>query len=507
MTPSSPRTRGLRDALSAFGRPSVDAAPAAAESAIPAADDCSHLLYARGFLLAPEPRSLPAPHWRQTRLGRYWFAHDSRTGFALARAGGTWVAVLGRAICLETWTDDIAVIARDLIRAKQTGRTAMLDRIDRLSGRFAIFYEEDGATLAQSDAAGMRAVFYGRRDGCTYVASHAHLVADCVGEAPSSFPDPQTIRKEHNAYSFPGRHTNFARVLALTPNTELVVEKAEPRRFFPREPLAEHTVADAVDEVLPLLQRQLAMLADRDPLIVSLTGGLDSRTTLALTRPLKDRIDYFTYDSRIGEGALREDSEAAEELSRALGFRHHRIPLLYRMPPEPLAGVMDRNSRRVSAPGMPATHLQYDGCRGLHIRSNLYEIGRAFYRAKRAQPEPLTPEHMAFLLTNHKKTPESFAAGFAEFDDATGFSAAAELYDPYDLYYWEHRCGTWLNAHHTEGDVVYDTFTILNSRQVYKALLAVPLEARVAGEAFVEMIRRTWPEALDHPVNGEMIKA
>lgn len=504
MTPPSPRARGLR---SAFGRVAVDAAPAVPETAVPSAADCSDLLYARGFLLAPEPRPLPVAHWRQQALGAHWIAYDPRSSFAVARSGGTWVAVLGRAICLDEWTDDLAAIARELLRAKQAGRTAMLDRIDALSGRFAVFYEEDGSTYVQSDAAGMRAVFYGRRDGRTYVASHAHLVADCVGEAPSSFPDPQTIRKEHNAYSFPGRLTNFARVLALTPNTELAVEAAEPRRFFPREPLAERTVADVVDEVLPLLQRQLALLAEREPLIVSITGGLDSRTTLALTRPLKDRIDYFTYDSRIGEGALREDCDAAAELSQRLGFRHHRIPLLFRLPPEPLAGVMSRNCLRVSAPGMPATHREYDGCEGLHIRSNLYEIGRAFYRAKRSQPDELTPEHMAYLLTNHKKTPESFAAGFAEFTDATGFAAAAELYDPYDLYYWEHRCGTWLNAHHTEGDVAYDTFTILNSRRIYQALLAVPLEARIAGEAFVEMIRRTWPESLDFPVNGEMIKA
>ncbi|MCC3762507.1 hypothetical protein K3N28_05420 [Glycomyces sp. TRM65418] len=479
---------------------------------IPATEELGELLYARGFLLAPHRHDVPVAHWRQVRIGELWLSYDPRSACAVVRSGHSWVAVLGRVICLETWDDDVRSIATALLRAKASGRDAFLDRIDGLSGRFAVIYNEGAETYLQSDAASLRSVYFGRRDGRTYAASHAHLVADRVGTVPSAFPDPQTIRKECNAYAFPGRVTQFARVFALTPNTELAFGIAEPRRFFPREALAPRVTEDAVDEVLPLLQRQLELLASRTPLVISLTAGLDSRTTLALSRSIKDQVDYFTYDSKTGAGesgaAMRADVAAAREMSEDLGFRHHRIQSRFRIPPEPLAGIMDRNSKRISAPGLYGTHRLYEGgCRGLHIRSNLYEIARSFYRAKRTQPDRLTPEHMAYLLTSRKTTPESFAATFAEFADAVEFDRAQDLYDPLDLYYWEHRCGTWLAAHHIESDVVFDTFTIFNSRRIYKALLALPLEDRISGAAFVEMIRRTWPESLKFPVNGAIIEA
>jgi hypothetical protein len=506
------RSRAVRDLVLPAASSTRWSSEEVPESDIPESGECTELLYARGFLLAPRAHDMPVAHWRQVRIGGLWLSYDPRCAFAVVRDGRSWVALLGRVICLETWDDDVRSVAAGLLRAKARGREAMLDRIDGLSGRFTVFYSHGDETYVQSDAAALRSVFHGRRDGRTFAASHAHLVADQVGTAPSAFPDPQTIRKGHNAYGIPGRITQFARVFALTPNTELEFGTGEPRRFFPRDPLVPRTTSDAVDEVLPLLQRQLELLAERTPLVISLTAGLDSRTTLALSRSIKDRVDYFTYDSKTGQGesgeAMRADVAAAQEMAEHLGFRHHRIQSRFRIPPEPLAGIMDRNSKRISAPGLYATHRLYDGgCRGLHVRSNLYEIARSFYRAKRKQPDRLTPEHMAYLLTSRKTTPESFAAAFAEFSDAVEFDRAQELYDPLDLYYWEHRCGTWLAAHHTESDVVFDTFTIFNSRKIYKALLAVPLEDRISGAAFIEMIRRAWPETLKFPVNGEIIEA
>jgi hypothetical protein len=507
------RRRPVRDWMPPFSDDSSHCAtPSVPDADIPATGDAAELLYARGFLLAPHEHEAPVAHWRQVRLDGLWLSYDPRCAFAVARSGRSWVALLGRMIDLGTWDEDPQSIAAALLRAKASGRDALLDGIDRLSGRFAVFYEHGGETYVQSDAASMRSVFYGRRDGRTYAASHAHLVADQVGTAPSAFPDPQAIRKEHNAYALPGRLTPFARVLALTPNTELEFDAAEPRRCFPRDDLEPRTVADAVDDVLPLLQRQLELLAARSPLVVSLTGGLDSRTTLALTRSISDQVDYFTYDAEGGETeskkAMRADAAAAREIAAALGLRHHSITAPFEAPPEPLAGVMDRNSKRISAPELYAAHRQYDGgCQGLHIRSNLYEIARAFYRGKREQPDVLTAEHMAHLLTGRESTPAAFAAAFAEFIDAVDFDRAQERYDPLDLYYWEHRCGVWLAAHHIESDVAFDTFTVFNSRRILRPLLAIPLEERISGAAFVEITRRTWPEVLKFPVNGAIIEA
>lgn len=484
-------------------------APAAAEADVARHGDCADLLWARGFLLTAEEHRPPVPHWRRERLGGRWLSWDPRTPIAVARAGSAWVALLGRAIDLDTWSTDTAAIAAALLRARLGGREALLDRLESLSGRYAVFDGDGRAASVQSDAAGMRAVFYETETSAPCVASHAGLVAEHVGAGPSAFPDPELLRASRRAYALPGRATPFAGVVMLTPSTELDLVGGRVRRCFPREAREQRPVGEVADAVLPLLHGQLAALTETERLEVSLTAGLDSRTTLALTGPFAEKLEYFTYDT-VGSGGpsrlgVEHDVAVAVELAERFGLVHHRIEVKGRVPAEPLRSIMERNSPRRSHPGLAAAHRAHAPERGLHLRSNLYEIGRAFYRALREQPTVLKPGHMASLLTKRKSQGPDLREAFAEYVEATDFDRAQLLYDPLDLFYWEHRSGMWFNAHLAESDIAFDTFILVNSRLVYRLLLSAPLEDRIAGSVFLELIRRSWPEVLEVPVNGRLI--
>ncbi|MCH7231676.1 hypothetical protein L0U85_12560 [Glycomyces sp. L485] len=509
--------RSARDRLPAWSRPRPVAptdietwdAPATGESDIPACDDFADLLWARGFLLTAERHRVPVAHWRQIDLGGRCLSYDPRTPIAVARAGTAWVALLGRAIDLDGWSASGAAIAAKLLRAKLTGRGEMSRTLDMLSGRFAVFDGDEHSSFIQTDAAGMRAVFheYDKRSPCA--ASHSGLVAEHVGAGPSAFPDPTGLRRETGAYALPGTATTFEGVVMLMPNTELDCVEGRVRRVFPRGRAEHRSAGEVVDEVLPLLQGQLEVLTERERLEVSLTAGLDSRTTLALTRPFTDRLSYFTYDTVNGRGPARRrvayDVAIAAELTGRFGLDHHRIEVEGREADEPLRGIMQRNSPRRSHPALSSTHREHSSERGLHLRSNLYEIGRAFYRSRRERPKTLGPGDMVSLLTGDKSESAAMKAEFERYVRDTGFKRAQRLCDPLDLFYWEHRSGMWLNAHLTESDIAFDTFILVNSRHMYRLLLSAPLADRIAGTVFVELIRRSWPEVLDVPVNGETI--
>lgn len=508
--------RSIRDRLLAWVRTGTAppeggtwSEPAAREEDLPWRGDCSDLLWARGFLLTAHAHRTPVAHWRRKRLGDRWLSWDPRTPIAVAGVGTSWVALLGRAIDLDGYSTDTAAITSALLQARLRSREALLDRIDALSGRYVVIDGDEHAAFAQTDAAGMRALFYQTDASSPCVASHAGLVAEHIGAGPSAFPDPERLRETEHAYALPGRATPFAGVVMLTPNTELDLVEGVVRRCFPREEQERRTTGDVVDAVLPLLRGQLAALTETDRLEVSLTAGLDSRTTLALTRPFADRLVYFTYDpvelqdsSRRG---VEHDVAIATELAARFGLDHHRIEVKSYKPAEPLRSVMERNSPRSSYPGLAAAHRDHTPERGLHLRSNLYEIGRAFYRSKREQPTVLKPGYMASLLTKRRSRSAPIREAFAEYVGATGFDEAQRLYDPMDLFYWEHRSGMWLNAHLTESDIAFDTFILVNSRLVYRLLLSAPLEDRITGAVFLELIRRNWPEVLDMPVNGERL--
>jgi len=70
-------------------------------------------------------------------------------------------------------------------------------------------------------------------------------------------------------------------------------------------------------------------------------------------------------------------------------------------------------------------------------------------------------------------------------------------YDILDIFYWEHRCGTWVNEVVAQTDFAFNTLSLLNCRHIFKLLLSAPFHDRVNAQAFNNIISRKLPE-IDH---------
>ncbi|WP_156937681.1 hypothetical protein [Haloglycomyces albus] len=500
----------IADILSPRNADNISVSKPLAESKIRDDGDKSSLRYARGYLLTHESAAKPVRHWRQIALGNYHFTYDPRLPFALAERRGTFVIILGIAVDLETWASTEREIAQLLLNSRTEGRENFNRRLDMLSGRYVVIDGDEDTFHIQGDAAGMRAIFYSERPNGACVGSHAHLVASYVGAAyDAHFRDPQALKSEFNAYALPGRATAFTGVYTLTPNTELNILDGSVRRIYPRRELEQNSLKDVVETVGSLMTNQLRHLAARTPLIVSVTAGLDSRTTLAMTREISQKAQYFTYVSRGAKNATQaseaRDVEVSQQIAQRFNLSHTLIELPSRFPAEPLNSIMRDNSARSSYPGIGPAHRDAGFPNGLHIRSNLYEVGRAFFRAKRPYMDKIDALEMTKMLTGRKSDDEKLVKSFEEYIDTTDFNVGQRFCNPFDLFYWEHRCGVWLNAHLTESDVAYDTFTLVNSRFIFEKLLSVPEEDRLSGQAFISLITEQWPEMLDIPINGKFL--
>ncbi|WP_147375361.1 asparagine synthetase B family protein [Jiangella rhizosphaerae] len=472
---------------------------------IPVAEDSGHLLYARGFLLTSSPVTAPVDHWRRARLGAWYLAYDPRNALTVASTDdGVWVALIGLALDLNGLSADRSAVVRSLLTARRRGRLAYLAAIDDLVGRFVVIDGDGTATRLQTDATAMRSVFYASASLPRVVAGHAQLVAEVAGADRSGFAAGGWLT-DHGAYCLPGRATPYAGVAQLTPNTELELESREVHRVYPRTAPEPASVDETVDELRELLQGQVRELAARTPLMTSLTAGMDSRTTLAVTRPVHESVRYFTYSLRYGahvdNAGHALDLTTARTLAGGLRLDHQVVIVGGTVEDEGLRRVMARNSQRIHNRGLAAAYLTDLPADRLHLRSNLFEIGRAYYRAQRRERPELTPETMAAILCKKNATDPDVVAEFAAFVADTGHTRF-DGYDPYDLFYWEHRSGVWLSTVYLESDLAHDTYTVLNSRRIYGLLLGVPLESRIRGDVYLGLLRSMWPELLDWPVNG-----
>jgi hypothetical protein len=80
--------------------------------------------------------------------------------------------------------------------------------------------------------------------------------------------------------------------------------------------------------------------------------------------------------------------------------------------------------------------------------------------------------------------------------------------DILDLFYWEHRMGSWQAQSQLEWDIVQEAYTPFNHRGLLELMLCVPAELRSAPNypMYRMMMEALWPEVMGHPVNPSTVK-
>lgn len=476
------------------------------ESEIVPTDDFGHLRFARGYYLTNCERIEDlGEHWKTLSLGNYTLGWDQRTPSASVTTADRSVHLIGRAFHLGLNSASLDEIVSCLIDANVTGRGAYDRQLYELAGRYVVIDQGPDGTFLQTDAVGMRSAYYSTAGGT--VSSHAGLTAQIIGDdTPSPFGTKNWFRLT-KAPSYPGRATEYSNVLALTPNTELEVTSSNIRRVGPTPRGEDRPAMEVAAELVPLLQSQMQALASQGRPLMSLTAGMDSRVSLALSYPVRHDITYFSYATYRGDqpSPSEPDMLVAKQICEDNGLDFKTVKVTGMLTSGPLNDVIRSNSRRIHSPSIAAEYREQLPSDSVHIRSNIYEIGRSFFRKASTKPlPPLTAAEFAkrvIRVRDHESYPDGVAA-FQDWLDTTRFSDI-KGYDPYDLYYWELRMGRWLPAHLTESDIAHDTYTVVNSRRILELLLSVSLEDRLSARVFDAIIDLTWPELLKYPINGE----
>lgn len=451
-------------------------------------------------------------NWTRRRSGGYFIYHDPDLPFHAYGTGDESVVVLGNVIDPVNMMGDPADIVRTLCSRLATSTDGFFEHLDDLSGRFVLLAGTASRTFIVQDAAGNKTAFYDLSGDGTAVSSHASLIAELKGYRVAPYAWDFVGRDDYQVAirCFPGVLTPYPHVAILTPNTLLDLENVTVERFFPRVPLKTGRLdTDLIDEVSELLKSQATLLDVSHELSLSITGGMDSRTTLAALRDVSESVFCYSYFAKENQ---RPDNEVASRLCRSVGLDH----VLYRVDEDSIGDdiesymeVWRKNTSfmRNESQGWIGKVLyeEYPQER-LHLKSNISEVGRAFFRSncKRILPAKPTP---ADLAARYKVAPRSeFVLGaYTRFIDQVGLKPEAAFnYDIYDLFYWEHTMGAWQSLQTMDLDVAQDTFILYNNRRLLTRMLSVPLKDRLWDRVHIEIIRSLWPELLEVPFYKQM---
>ena len=463
----------------------------------------NRLLFRFGYLLhaaatPPEGSALWSrlgAAWGRTAVGPYVLVTHPETRVARADEGERVTVLLGDAFFTVDPLERAPLAA--LAAADDDEIPALLDQ---LSGRFAVITRRDGRTRLHHDAFGSRSVFY-RQSGALGLASHpevfAHTFGDRAWPEMVRFVGSEWFRRKTPAM-LPTDATWYEGVFALLPNHGYAVEERRPFRYWPRHERRRTTAT--VDEFFAAIDtyfRGLAAFLAGRQVIVSITGGIDSRTLIAALRhygvPLRT-VTWKGFYFEPWEPAPVEEivahlagdhgwvDEANDRINDAalLGVRNSGN---YRSPSRAVAGMATLFGAIPGAfwlPGQGAAVIRgwpppRIPLQDLRTETMLDE----YFRPRPGVPAP-GPDERAFVL-------REIEAMSGRVDFATPIAMG---YDAEDVWFWEYRTGTWsvcsINAMHSAVDCMFG----FNSRLLAEIGMAMPPELRRTKKLFYEVIRR-----------------
>jgi hypothetical protein len=460
---------------------------------------------------------------RELPCGRcFHHTPDLETALAVDADDGAYVFVAGLLIDLnDEGTLDAAAIAARLLSRLLESETGFLDHLDALAGRYVVVYRRHlrQAAAILNDAFGMFKVNYAPDHAI--VSSNIFLIDALIHGGARRYRAEYTERRPLWKYGGLGNLAPLHGVKILTANQRLSLVDFRTERFYPRRVLASCDHVDAADRIVALCARQQRLLRQRYTLLNSLTAGIDSRFSLATTGGLCEDQRFFTY---VFIRNARADALIADRIAERMSLRHHVVlgrkfrPMAdaFRSPVVVATPFMGRTRDVRSWDWYQHGHEAVNAYRfdllkamapplpPLHIRSNLYEIGRAYWNEKSGTG----PCSDARDILRHSRPDWQHGASAvfeAFFAEARIDNDAVHGMNLLDVFFWEHECATWVSEILQGSDFAFNTHSYVNCRKVIECFLGVPFEQRLRKSVFEHVIATRLPMLADLPINPKRL--
>jgi len=325
-------------------------------------------------------------------------------------------------------------------------------------------------------------------------------------EPPGSFPDDRP-----NQY-WPAGLTPDPDISRLLPNHYLDLQNWRDVRHYPNsifESISESDVPNYVERMVGLLRRHILGVVETAPRVyMPLTAGWDSRTLLACSRAVRDKVEYVTFDyRRLGRQRRSDlvDLEISQRLARRFGLRQ----LVISVSPNPPPGTELQYLRRIGfAGGAGKSRDFFWSCQEHLDLSGAWLTGFAGGAGK-------IPLYWRPSDKENDKTSPAGLLGRMNLPSTDPFQEAMRVWlrslpelpltTLLTFAYLEHRVGCFASPHFYGAAPFSVNLTPFCHREIFDPLLRLPSEYRLSQDLAHDISNNitsaAWPDLLDLPVN------
>ena len=392
--------------------------------------------------------------------------------------------------------DDAMVVLIGLGLDEETGCIATADellsddvalfskRALTLAGTYVAILATSQACHVATDPAGMLPVYYQKKT--REMASSPALLSPLVKKKQLD----GSFRFGGTNDWYPGVITPFADIETLPANHIFEYFEGKSNRLWPLADPEPRSYEIGVRQLAETIRNFVESLAGENDVLLSLTGGYDSRINFAAARNVIDKCHIFTIDTPNTKPC---DRAIPRQLAEVASCQYHCYQS--RQSPEDQLRLYDQITG-----GMAIGDRReiLDACQeaskhgSVHLNGNLGALAKGFYwrgnNPKRFRPSA--------VLRDFQGVPDAFQVSVANWAAGVPGLKATTLYN---LFYLEQRGGKWMAPGETGSQLYYDSVTPFGSRRVFEIISALPTQKQCDGELLRDLVEVLWPELLQIP--------
>ena len=186
------------------------------------------------------------------------------------------------------------------IMSRVNNLSVLFDILKPYAGRYALLYRDNSDFTIMHDPLGTREIYYCTLSNRVICGSQPNVLDD--------FSEPKLgVTKNQNILDYykndmkfvrsgrlwVGDETYFHKIKHLTPNYYLDIRSLTAKRYWPNRRLEKMNFDKGVRRSCDFLKGVLKAVTSRYDVMMAVTSGYDSRSLLAASKEIKDRIYYF----------------------------------------------------------------------------------------------------------------------------------------------------------------------------------------------------------------------
>ncbi|WP_414047867.1 hypothetical protein ACMGE7_03860 [Macrococcus equi] len=370
--------------------------------------------------------------------------------------------------------------------------TASCHSINDLNGSFVIIKSTEDCIEIYSDAAGFRSPYY--TADLSIVSSHDKLIGDIFGN--------KKIHQRINALDY----SRYKNVYKLVPSNKLILGQ-EKIRIYPNPNLKHHRYQEILSEMKKHIKHlNLSLNKVNNKLLVGITGGIDSKCTLALTKPLNKPVKTFTYmkdiysiqDKRARQ-IYKNDKVIVNRLVKNINLDHELIEFnLNDVDKEYSKNMFEVTGTTFNHPVAEIFEKKYEKesddvlqFRSVIFSNAKYDYPKTYIEKQMSMQDIYEYIHNKMLKNNSMEATINAAD---EYFKRTKTDITTDDYiELLDIIHIDSRMGNWHSQLIKETDRVMDFFNYLNDRKTLNMLLHLPVEVRRNHLFHKDLIDTYWP--------------